>query len=181
MQTFVQWSLIILLGALLFFAFTGILVSTLVIALTEEGLAFLLGFLGALVFANKLIFGYGSFTITAEAFLSNKEIDRRELAKKTNEPQERLENLSIPSLLMLWLQSLDYYKYAYYGIFTLMLILMLLTKFNLLGELIIGNYLEGAFWGAAVITLFVFALEITAKYLMGRILKEIVIEETEVK
>jgi len=168
-----QWILILLFAALLFFALTGIFISTLLIALTPEGLAFLLGFLGALVFANKLLFGYGSFVITAEAFLANKEIDRRELVKKTNEPAERTENLSIPALLTLWLASLDVYRYAYYGIFTLMLIIMLLSKFNLLGALVIGNYFEGAFWGAAVITLFVFALEITAGHLMKRINEEV--------
>ncbi|RUM28924.1 MAG: hypothetical protein DSY42_07550 [Aquifex sp.] len=174
-QGTIQWLLVILLASMLFLAFTGMFISTLLITFSAEGLAFLFGFLGALVFANKLLFGYGSFVITAEAFLANKEIDRRKLVKKTKEPEERTQNLSIPSLLMLWLQSLDYYRYAYYGLFTLMLILMLLSKFNLLGALIIGNYLEGAFWGASVVTFFVFALELTAKYLMDRIIEEVVL------
>ncbi|WP_461831907.1 hypothetical protein [Aquifex sp.] len=171
-QSIVQWILIISLAVLLTLTFTGFFISTLVLTLTPEGLAFLFGFLGALVFANKLLFGYGSFLITAEAFLANKEINRRELSKKTEEPKERTENLSIPSLLMLWLHNLDYYKYAYYGIFTLLLILTFLSKFNLLGSLVIGNYLEGAFWGASVITLFVFALEITSGYLLNKIFEE---------
>ncbi|NPB08537.1 MAG: hypothetical protein GXN96_06375 [Aquificae bacterium] len=164
-----QWGLILLLAALLFFAFTGILVSFLVTALTPEGFAFLLGFIGAWVFANRLLFGYGSFLITADAILQDREVNREEIEKKTREPKERLEGLSLVSLMALWLQNLDYYRYAYYGLFTLLLILMLLSKFNLLGALIIGDYLEGAFWGAAVVTLFVFAFEITASYLLGKL------------
>ena len=170
-ETAVQWSLIFLMALLLFFAFTGIFISTLTLALTPEGFSFLLGLLGAWLFANKLLFGYGSFLFTAEAVLNNQEVNREELEKKTNQPKEQIAQLSIVSLMFLWLQSLDYYRYAYYGLFTLFLILMLLTKFNLLGALIVGNYLEGAFWGAAVVTLFVFALEVTANYLMGELLE----------
>jgi len=164
-----QWGLVVLLAVLLFFAFTGILVSFLVTALTPEGFAFLLGFIGAWVFANRLLFGYGNFLLTADAILQDKEVDRGEIEKKTKEPKERLQGLSLISLMALWLQNLDYYRYAYYGLFTLLLILMLLSKFNLLGALIIGDYLEGAFWGAAVITLFVFAFEITANYLFAKL------------
>jgi len=171
-QSLFQWGLIALLGALLLFAFTGILVTALVAFLSPEGLAFLLGFIGAWVFANRLLFGYGSFLIAAEGYLSKDLVEVEKLKEKTGEPKERLEGLSPVSLFALWLQHLEYFRYAYYGLFTLLLILMLLSKFNLLGAVALGNYLEGAFWGAAVITLFVFAFEITAGYLMERIKRE---------
>ena len=64
---------------------------------------------------------------------------------------------------MLALKDLDYYRYAYYGVFLLLTLFTLLTKFNLLGDFVIGRYVEGVFWGAATVTFFVWGLEQLSK------------------
>jgi hypothetical protein len=137
---------------------------------TPIELTFLLGLVAFGLFANKLLFGYGWITSILDKVISKKEVQqehledlRDKLQDKSIQSREVTEYLSFSALIMMMFKDLDYYKYAYYGIFMLLAILTVLTKFNLLGNLIVGKYLEGVFWGAATITFFVWGLEQLAK------------------
>ncbi len=127
-----------------------------------EDIAFLLGFLSFWLLANRLLFGYSQFINVSELLVSGIEPDRNYIMDRIGQPRSFLETLSIPFLLMAWLQELDKYKYTYYTAFLLITLLSILFKFNLLGYGIVGNYIEGTFWGAAVITFIVFSLELIA-------------------
>jgi len=139
---------------------------TLLVSAVPEGLAFLLGFIVFLLLGNRLLFGYSNLILTLDTFLSTGEIDRQKLLSRAKEPAELTKELGIPSLIFMWMKDLDYYRYAYYGIFSLLLLVAVLTKLNLLGSLSIGNYIEGSFWGASVVTFFVWSLDITSHYLV---------------
>ncbi len=127
-----------------------------------EDVAFVLGFLSFWLLANRLLFGYGQFINFAELLLDGKECDRGYVASRVSLPHELLRNLALPVLLITWLRELDKYKYTYYTAFLLITLLSILFKFNLLGYGLVGNYIEGTFWGAAVITFMVFSLELIA-------------------
>ena len=45
----------------------------------------------------------------------------------------------------------------------LLVVITILAKFNLLGEFVLGKYVEGVFWGATTTTFFVWGLEQLAK------------------
>ncbi|WP_457600147.1 hypothetical protein [Hydrogenivirga sp.] len=164
------WVVFAVFSLILLSTLFGAYIAVLAVAI-PEGLAFLLGLIAFLLLGNRLLFGYSNLILALEGFLSERELDRERLIKKTGEPLERVKELGVLSLLGLWLKDIDYYRYAYYGIFTLTLLLSLLTKLNLLGSLSVGNYIEGAFWGAAVVTFLIWSLDVVSHYLMGEALE----------
>ncbi len=154
---------------ILMLSLLGIYISFVAFTL-PEGVAFLLGFMIFLLLGNRLVFGYSNLILTLDAVASGGEIDRRKLLNKLKEPVQITENLSDLSLIALWVRDLDYYRYAYYGIFALLLLLAVLTKLNLFGSLSVGNYVEGSLWGAAVVTFVVWSLELMSRYLLFEVL-----------
>jgi len=137
---------------------------------TPVELTFLLGLVAFGLFANKLLFGYGWIASILDKVISKKEIEKehmenlRERLQDGNiQSREITDYLSFSTLIMLLFKDLDYYRYTYYGIFMVIALLTVLTKFNLLGDIIVGKYLEGLFWGAATITFFVWGFEQLAK------------------
>ena len=156
-----------IVGGLVFALFlilllTGIVGFVLLWPKYPEDVAFLLGFLSFWILANRLLFGYGQFINFSELLLSGIEPDRDYIMGKIGQPRPLMETLALPFLMIAWLQELDKYKYTYYTAFLLLTLLSVLFKFNLLGYGIVGNYIEGTFWGAAVITFIVFSLELIA-------------------
>ena len=169
-QTFERllWSLVfILLVALLAAQIFGVALSGL---LFPEDWAFLLGLLIFWLLANKLLFGYGLYISLTEGFLADAELDEAGLRNRIRQPEEWLRPLALASLLVAWLNELDKYRYTYYAAYLIIALLAMLTKFNLLGYNLIGNYLEGAFWGATIVSFFVFALDLIAHTYPGEIL-----------
>ncbi len=157
MERLIWW-----LSLVLFFLFFLILGLGLVAFLVAfpEGAAFILGFLGFYLLANRLIFAYGGMLAVLGQILRKEEIDKRALAGKINQPIEKLEELTESALVALWMAAVDPFRYAYYGIFMLMLLFTILFKLNIFGNALFGAVVEGAFWGSALVTFFVFSLEL---------------------
>ncbi len=162
------WIFWLSFGFVLVLLFYGISITFL--TATSVELAYILGVLSFLLLGNRLLFGYGWIANLLDGVISSKEIqsyDREKLKdrleKKNFEPEERLRELSFTALVMLALKDLDYYRYAYYGVFLLLAVLTLLAKFNMLGNFVIGRYIEGVFWGASTVTFFVWGLEQLSK------------------
>ncbi len=130
--------------------------------LLPEDWAFLAGLLIFWLLANKLLFGYGQFIQAAERFLADAAIDVESIRARVHHPMEWLESLALSSLLTAWLHDLDKYRYTFYAAYLVVALFTMLTKFNLLGYNLVGNYLEGAFWGASVVAFLVLALDLTA-------------------
>ena len=154
------WSLMLIL--LLAFVVVQLLGWTLFWSLLPEDWAFLAGLLVFWLLANKLLFGYGQFIQTAERFLADAAIDVEGIRTRVHHPLEWLESLALSSLLTTWLHDLDKYRYTFYAAYLVVALFTMLTKFNLLGYNLVGNYLEGAFWGASVVAFLVLALDLTA-------------------
>ncbi len=160
----------LLLLLIIFLAVLGIYIGTVVSAAPEVA-SFLLGFIVFFLLANKLLFGYSGLILTLQAIRSEKEIDKEKLKEKSKTPHAITEELEYKDLIFLWLKDIDYYRYTYYGIFSLLLLIWLLMKLDLFGILIGAGYLEGAFWGAAVVSFLVWTLDLTAHYLFSEILE----------
>jgi len=154
-------------GLVILILFYGLTI--LFITSTSVELAFILGLISSLLMANKLLFGYGSVANLLDNVISLNEIKEehkdkiKENVNKRFIPLEQIEKFSFATLISLALKDLDYYRYAYYSVYMLLVVITILAKFNLLGEFVLGKYVEGVFWGATTTTFFVWGLEQLAK------------------
>jgi len=90
-----------------------------------------------LILGNRLLFGYGWIANLLDNVISFKQITseyRQKLEKRLEDkqPEEVIKEFSFRALLILALKDLDYYRYAYYGAFMLLVLITLMAKFNLL-------------------------------------------------
>ncbi len=162
------WIFWLTFGFLLFLIFFGI--SLAFLTATSVEFAYILGLVSFLLLGNKLLFGYGWIANVLDIVISSKKVTdiykdrvKRKLQEKGFTVEEKLQELSFKALIMLAFKDLDYYRYSYYGIFLLLTLITIMAKFNLLGEFVIGKYIEGVFWGAATVTFFVWGLEQLSK------------------
>ena len=181
MQRVLWW---IVFGIFVTVIVLGIFLFSLVIAAHPEAAAFVIGFLGFWLFANRLIFGYGGIANAAKAFLDGEIPDKSEIAQKIAKSPEaaqlqKLEDLGVAALLSMWLSSLEPFKYAYYLGFFLVFLIAALFEMNIISSLVIGPVAEAVMLGAAIPTLLVWGLELLADYYVGQALVKAV-KEVEV-
>ncbi len=166
----------------------GIFLFSLIVASHPEATAFVIGFLGFWLFANRLIFGYGGIANTAKALLDGEIPNKEEIAQKVAKSPEaaklqKLEELSVAALLSMWLSSLEPFKYAYYLGFFLTFLISILFELNIISSLVFGPVAEAVTFGAAIPTLLVWGLELLASYYVGQALvkavKEVEAESSE--
>lgn len=129
-----------------------------------EVAAFLVGLVGFWLFANRLIFGYGSLANTAAAFVKGQELAKEDLAAKIRHPVSKLEDFSVAALLTLWQNQLEPFKYAYYLAFFLVFVCAMLFEMDLLGGGLPGIVAKGLMMGAAIPSLLVFGLDLLASH-----------------
>ncbi len=173
----IVWSLVlIILAAFIVIQLLGLFLMS---PLLPEDWAFLVGFLVFWLLANKLLFGYGQFIQLAEAFLADAAMDAGHVRAKIRQPLEWLDILTKASLFTVWLNDLDKYRYTFYTAYLVVALFTMLTKFNLLGYNLVGNYLEGAFWGASVIAFLTLALDLVAHTYPADLLAQAAEEPTE--
>lgn len=165
------WSVFAVFLIILLLTFFTAYVSLLAVTI-PEGLAYVTGLVIFFLLGNRLLFGYAGLIITMDHLLKEEELDRERLIEKTKTPLEMVKDLSNLTLIGLWMKDVDYYRYAYYGIFSLLLLLALLSRMKLVE---FGNYIEGSFWGAATVTTLVWSLDMTAHYMIGKILEKEVV------
>ncbi len=165
------WSVFAVFLIMLLLTFFTAYISLLALTI-PEGIAYVMGLIIFLLLGNRLLFGYAGLVITIDRFLNEEELDREKLLEKTKTPLDIVKSLSNLTLIGLWMKDVDYYRYAYYGVFSLLLLLALLSRMKLIE---FGNYIEGSFWGAATVTTLVWSLDITAHYLIGKIFEKEVV------
>ncbi len=165
------WSVFAVFLIILLLTFFTAYVSLLAVTI-PEGLAYVTGLVIFFLLGNRLLFGYAGLIITMDHLLKEEELDRERLIEKTKTPLEMVKDLSNLTLIGLWMKDVDYYRYSYYGIFSLLLLLALLSRMKLVE---FGNYVEGSFWGAATVTTLVWSLDMTAHYMIGKILEKEVV------
>jgi len=164
MKKALAWIWFLLLALLLFFG------AAIFVSATPEELAFALGVFGFLLLANPLIFGYVGllgFISKAKAGLAKAET----VAEATRVPLGQLEGLEDLALAALWLHELAPYRYTYYGLFLLLLLIALAPQLAG-GAFAWAGTLAGVLWGAAVPTVIVFGLELAAAASLAALVRE---------
>ncbi len=154
----------------LLFAFALVLGAVAFAQATPEELAFALGLFGFLMLANPLLFGYaGLLGFLAE--LRQGSARAETVAAALHYPIELLRELAALPLAALWLKELAPYRYAYYGLFLLLLMVAVAPQLSG-GVLGLSGVLAGALWGAALPTAMVFGLELAASWQLAALLRE---------
>ena len=151
MKRALAWLWFLLLALILFFG------AALFAKATPEELAFALGLFGFLLLANPLLFGYaGLLGFLTEVQAGSARPER--VAEATNAPLELLKDLAGAALAAFWLRELAPYRYTYYGLFLVLLLVALAPQ--LAGGWAFAGVLTGVLWGASVPTVLVFGLEL---------------------
>jgi len=165
MRRALAWIWFLLLALLLFFG------AALFASATPEELAFALGLFAFLLLANPLVFGYsGLINFLAEVRAGTGKAEA--VAEATRVPASQLEGMEGLALAAFWLRELAPYRYAYYGLFLLLLLVALAPQLAG-GAFAWAGTLAGALWGAAVPTVLVFGLELAATLGLASLAKEL--------
>ena len=161
-EKFLWWSVFTILAGAIALSFLGLFSLTTIIAVNPEATAFFIGFAGFWLFANRLIFGYGLLANIAKAFLDGRELNKEKIAQKANHPIEKLEEIGIVSLLVMWKNYLEPFKYAYYLGFFLVFTIALLFELNIIASITVAPIAKGLMLGSAIPTVIVWGLELIA-------------------
>ncbi|WP_457630592.1 hypothetical protein [Oceanithermus sp.] len=136
---------------------------------TPQELAMLLGFAGFMLLAGRLLAGYSGLIAFAEKAAGGGEPDRHVAEEAAGVPEP--ERLGLAALAGFWLAALEPYRYAFYAVYVLLLLITLASKLVLplpdLWAWVTGSTLiEGVFWGASIAALLVWALGAAAAVLV---------------
>ncbi len=156
----IGWVLIAIFFVYLFMLYVNVYMAALSSPLVAT---FLLSFIGFYLFANRLVFGYWGVISAASLYDREGDVDREKVAKATSYPLRTLQDLTAVSLLLLWIASLEPFKYALYLVFFVLFLFTALVKTNIIANFAFGPFLSAAFWGAFIPTFMVFILEMWAK------------------
>ncbi|GEM_PF-3196629 len=138
---------------------------------TPQELAVLLGFAVFMLLASRLLWGYGALSVFAEGVGRGEQPDRgqAEAAARVPEP----ERLGFAALASFWLAALEPYRYAFYAVYLVLMLVTLASKLVLplpdLWAWVTGSTLfEGVFWGASVVALLVWSISSLAASLTAK-------------
>ncbi len=170
MERILWW---ITLGLFILIIVLGTFFLTALVATNPETVAFLLGFLGFWLFANRLIFSFSQIANAASSVASGEDVEKEEIAKKLvkREGEVKLRNLtelSIAALLSMWRGSLEPFKYSYYLAFFLLFLFSVLFELNIISSLVFGPIVEALTLGAAIPTVLVWGLELLSDYYLTK-------------
>ncbi len=156
----------ILLGLTLIYAlgvFLGILWAAI---LLPHELAFIWGLIGFLLLGSLLFTEYGWLAGLLESLLAHR-ISESEAVERIHAHSLwlRLQEGVLNMLLLAKLRETTIFRYAYYGVF--LLLLLLTVALQLVPEIgVMLSTITGLFWGAATAVFFVWVLDMTVQYLM---------------
>ncbi len=182
-QRILWWiSLILFVGLVV----VGTFFLTATIASYPEAAAFVVGFLGFWLFANRLIFNYGEIANSAKSLIEGEKLDKENLlnrvAKNSNAAKlQKLEELSTAALLSMWYSALEPFKYVYYLGYFLVLLMAILFDLNIISSLVFAPISEALALGASIPTLIVWGLQLLSGYYLSEAIVKAVKEETEEK
>ena len=152
------WGMVVAMGIFIYLLTLDILLRP---WLPEE-VAFVLGAGLSYLMANKLFFGYGSLSNYLNKIAKEEvtEEDKVKAAVKSGAHKRALlEELTHFGIASIWLERYEPYRYAYLGLYLLLGGLVISLNLDLVSGLTTGSIVEGFFWGATLISVFVFAAD----------------------
>ncbi len=151
------------------FLVLGTLFFTATIIENPVAASFFLGLTGFWLFANRLIFGFAGIVDTAHTIAKGEDIDRDKVVSMSKEPVERVKDLSIVSILFLWRNYLEPYRYAYYLAFFLTFVISMLFQLNII-QSYVGVIAKGFMFGASIPTIIVLGLDVFSRAHMAELM-----------
>jgi len=152
------WTMVFSLGLFVALLIWGLFTNT---WLPEE-VAFILGAGVFYLMANTLFFGYGHLSDFLDKVANNNlEAHEKALAVQKSGADKRAlaEELTEFGIATIWLERYEPYRYAYLGLYLLLSGLVLALNLDLVSGLTTGSILEGFFWGATLVSIFVLAAD----------------------
>ena len=169
-ERIVWWGIFIISLIILYLS---IFYMSLYVTSNPETFAFVFGGLGFWLFANRLIFGYGSIVDSINKFIEDKEIDKKKLAEKSHHHLLNLDDYSIPALFILWKGSIEPYRYTYYFAFFFTLALDLLFETHVLTMSYVAIDIKAFMLGASIPTLLVWGLDLLSNHYINKMLAKV--------
>jgi len=132
-----------------------------------EKIAFILGAGLFYLMANKLFFGFGHLSYFLDKIAKDEvtEEDKAVAAAKSGaDKRALLEDLTHFGIASIWLERYEPYRYAYLGLYLLLGGLVISMNLDLVSGLTTGSMVEGFFWGATLVSVFVFAADAIVRW-----------------
>jgi hypothetical protein len=140
-----------------------------------EEVAYILGFAMFYLFASRLLFGYGYLSVYLDkvAKAEATDVDKQHAYMRSGAHKHGLiEQLTYYGIATIWLDRYEPYRYAYMAVYLLLAILMIVLNLSLVSGLTTGSILEGVFWGATTVSLFVLAADMLVRWQYARAVVE---------
>ncbi|NPA34722.1 MAG: hypothetical protein GXO48_07340 [Chlorobi bacterium] len=163
--TIVVVVLLVVLLALVFLNFTFLTVTfpELAVFLASMLIFFLLS--RRLIFENAFIIGFLSKIANGEP------IEAKQVIGKMRGHPDVFSGWTPLSILSYWKNTIDVYRYTFYSLFALLLLLALIARFTALQTPLIAVFLETAVMGALIPVYFVWAYDSLASYYLNNALE----------
>ena len=132
-----------------------------------EEVAFVLGFATFYLLANTLFFGYGNLSAYLDKLAKSEltDADMQKAYEKSGASKHGLiEQLTHYGIATIWLDRYSPYRYTYMGLYLLLAATVLTLNLNLVSGLTTGSILEGLFWGATLVSVFVLAADSVVRW-----------------
>jgi len=132
-----------------------------------EEVAFVLGFATFYLLANTLFFGYGNLSAYLDKLAKSEltDADKQKAYEKSGASKHGLiEQLTHYGIATIWLDRYSPYRYAYMGLYLLLAAAVLTLNLSLVSGLTTGSILEGLFWGATLVSVFVLAADSVVRW-----------------
>ena len=140
-----------------------------------QEVAFVLGFALFYLLANRLFFAYGGLSNYLDKVAKDEadEADKQHAFQKSGAAKHGLiEQLTHYGIATIWLEKYEPYRYAYLGLYLLLSGLVLALNLDWVSGLVTGSVLEGLFWGATVVSVFVLAADSVVRWQYARTVAE---------
>ncbi|WP_294948146.1 hypothetical protein [Sulfurivirga sp.] len=140
-----------------------------------EEVAFVIGFALFYLLGSHLLFGYGALSNFLDK-LAQDELEETDLQKAYERSGARkhglLEQLTRYGLATIWLDRYGPYRYAYLGLYLLLASYVLVTNLDPVTGLVTGSVVEGLFWGATLVSVFVLAADSLVRWQYAQVVAE---------
>jgi hypothetical protein len=176
LEVFLFWAMLFSLGL-----FVGLFIFEIIVyPWKPEQIAFFFGLGIFYLFANRLLFAYGQLSEFLDKQIKDETTEEdiekayhRSGANKTH----FLEQLTTAGISLIWLDRNEPYRYTYFGLYLLMVAFVFISNMNLVTGFTVGSILEGFFWGATIVSLFVFAGHLVVSWQVGQLVVQPLLKE----
>lgn len=163
LEVFLYWAMLFSVAVFVTLIILGVIMRP---WLPEE-VAFVMGVALFYLLANRLFFGYGSLSAYLDKIASGEvtEADKQRAHGKSGAQKHGLiAQLTHYGIATIWLDRYEPYRYTYLAVYLLVAALVVVLNLNFVSGITTGSIVEGFFWGATVVSVFVLAADVLVRW-----------------